>query len=464
MRKRTIFGGLFTLIISAGILVVAASSPISARTGSSSSSCDSSNACVQGTNRGSGAGVEGDTTSVSQTSFRAGLMGVDMANTSFTLPLNNVGTYGKSDFGAGIAGQTEHGFGVVATNSDFLVSAESKLRDDERLDFLCTGAIRGDDCAVVGSYNRSSRERSTAGLFDSKTGIGLVGATARVSKNVNFGAAGVFGDDSSLQAGTQNRGLEGDSQMGFGSIGFTFNASNSTGVTRAGVLGVDDSLDGGTLNVGVEAFAHGTGLLAFSDAPLAHGGSPQAPAVMAICAGGGPAFIANDGASSPSGDVASLDCAGNLIIAGSLVQGGSPLLKVNTPSGPVATYASRSTRPAIEDDGEAQMVNGFAQVAIDRAFSATINRGVSYLVFITPDGPNQGLYVANKTPGGFTVRENGNGRSSLTFDYRIVAAPADTPMRRLPSLAQTLADLRRPVSRSSGRATTFIVAKPISQP
>src|SRR5215472_17084456 len=134
MRMRTIFGGLFTPVISAGILVVAASSPISAKTGSSTSSCNSSSACVQGSNSGSGAGVEGDTTAASQTAFRAGLMGIDMANPSLTFPLNNVGAYGKSDFGAGVAGQTKHGFGVVATNSDFLVSAEGKLRDAERLD------------------------------------------------------------------------------------------------------------------------------------------------------------------------------------------------------------------------------------------------------------------------------------------------------------------------------------------
>src|SRR5215469_956850 len=460
MRTRTIFGGLFALTISTGLLITASSSPISARTSDSTSNCNSSSACVQGSNSGSGAGVEGDTTAASQTAFRAGLMGIDMANPSLTFPLNNVGAYGKSDFGAGVAGQTKHGFGVVATNSDFLVSAEGKLRDAERLDFICTGAIHGDDCAVVGSYNASSRERSTSGLFVSKTGIGLVGITDRTSNNVNFGAAGVLGQDTSLQGGTQNRGIEGDSQMGYGSLGFTFNASGTTGVSRAGVLGVDDSLDGGTLNVGVEAFAHGTGVLAFSDAPLAHGGSPQAPAIMAICGGGGPAFIANDGMSSPSGDVASLDCAGNLILAGSVVQGGSPLLKTNTPSGPVATYAARSTRPAIEDDGEAQMVNGYAQVAIDRAFGATIDRGVPYLVFITPDGPNQGLYVLNKTPSGFSVRENGSGRSSLTFDYRIVAAPADTPMRRLPSLSQALGDLRKPVHGAS-RVGSFPIAKPV---
>lgn len=464
MRKRTIFGGLFALVVISGVLIVAASSPISARTDGSSTSCNSSGPCVQGSNSGSGAGVEGDTTTAAQTVLHVGVMGVDSAGTSFTLPLNNVGAFGTSDFGAGVAGQTKHGFGVFATNDDFFLSAEKKIRNDERGDFICTGASSGSTCAVVGAYNASARERSTAGLFDSKTGIGAIGITSRTSDNVNFGASGVFGDDTSLQSGTQNRGLEGDSQAGFGSIGFTFNPSLSTGVARAGVLGVDDSFDAGTLNVGVEAFSRGTGMLAFTTAALAPNGSAQAPAVMAICAGGGPAFIANNGSSSPGGDVASLDCAGNLTIAGSLVQDGTPLIKTDTPSGPVATYAGRSTRPTIEDDGEAQMVDGSAQVAIDRAFSSTIDQRVPYLVFITPDGPNHGLYVTNKTPSGFAVRENDGGRSTLAFDYRIVAAPADTPMRRLPSLAQSLGDLRKPLRHGSSRPAQFSVPKPISKP
>jgi hypothetical protein len=33
----------------------------------------------------------------------------------------------------------------------------------------------------------------------------------------------------------------------------------------------------------------------------------------------------------------------------------------------------------------------------------------------------RGLYVANKTPAGFEVRELGGGTASIAFDYRIVA-------------------------------------------
>jgi hypothetical protein len=111
--------------------------------------------------------------------------------------------------------------------------------------------------------------------------------------------------------------------------------------------------------------------------------------------------------SSPGGDVASLDCSGNLILSGTVVQDGTPLIETSGQSGPKrVTFAGRSTRPTIEDDGEAQLVNGSARVTIDPTFGATIDRHTPYLVFITPDGPSQGLYVSDKSPDGFVVREN----------------------------------------------------------
>ena len=44
----------------------------------------------------------------------------------------------------------------------------------------------------------------------------------------------------------------------------------------------------------------------------------------------------------------------------------------------------------------------------------------------------RGLYVSLKTPSGFEVREAQGGRSSLPFDYRIVARPLDAANDRLP--------------------------------
>jgi hypothetical protein len=55
-----------------------------------------------------------------------------------------------------------------------------------------------------------------------------------------------------------------------------------------------------------------------------------------------------------------------------------------------------------------------------------------YYVFLTPLGDTRGLYVSIKTPTAFQVREVEHGRSSLEFDYRIVAHPLDADNDRLP--------------------------------
>jgi hypothetical protein len=54
----------------------------------------------------------------------------------------------------------------------------------------------------------------------------------------------------------------------------------------------------------------------------------------------------------------------------------------------------------------------------------------AYMVFITPEGDSNGLYVVNKTAAGFEVHENRAGRSTLAFSYRIVAKPfGEHPVR-----------------------------------
>ena len=42
-------------------------------------------------------------------------------------------------------------------------------------------------------------------------------------------------------------------------------------------------------------------------------------------------------------------------------------------------------------------------------------------LFLTPKGDNKGLYVTNQAPGSFEVHEAQGGRSTIGFDYRIVA-------------------------------------------
>jgi hypothetical protein len=88
----------------------------------------------------------------------------------------------------------------------------------------------------------------------------------------------------------------------------------------------------------------------------------------------------------------------------------------------VVAYAPRTTTQTIEDVGSGRLVNGQATVALDRTFADSIDLQAPYHVFLTPNGDTRGLYVANKTPTSFVVRETQGGRGTLLFDYRVVAA------------------------------------------
>jgi len=98
----------------------------------------------------------------------------------------------------------------------------------------------------------------------------------------------------------------------------------------------------------------------------------------------------------------------------------------------VTTYAPTVSQPTIEDFGEAQLVNGQTSVRLDPKFANVVDQMANYLVFITPEGDANTLYVTQKSMGGFTVRESRGGRSTLMFSYRIVAKPFGSREARLP--------------------------------
>jgi len=93
-------------------------------------------------------------------------------------------------------------------------------------------------------------------------------------------------------------------------------------------------------------------------------------------------------------------------------------------------YCMESTETYFEDFGEADLVGGSATVRIDDDFSSIV-RTNRYHVFITAYGDSGHLYVTNRTPRGFDVREHGTTRTNLRFAYRIVAPRGDVPEVRL---------------------------------
>jgi hypothetical protein len=97
----------------------------------------------------------------------------------------------------------------------------------------------------------------------------------------------------------------------------------------------------------------------------------------------------------------------------------------------VSTFGAQASAPTVEDTGTAQLVGGVASVSLDPAFAASIDSRSVYRVFVTPDGDTHGLYVASKSPRGFVVRESQGGRSSVGFDYRIVATSSGNAGKRM---------------------------------
>jgi len=95
------------------------------------------------------------------------------------------------------------------------------------------------------------------------------------------------------------------------------------------------------------------------------------------------------------------------------------------------TYGEQSTVPTMDDVGYAQLVDGSATVPLAADFRQTVD-GSRYMVFLTPHGDSNGLYVASESAAGFVVRESHGGRSTLAFDYRIVAQQYGAHGERLP--------------------------------
>jgi hypothetical protein len=120
------------------------------------------------------------------------------------------------------------------------------------------------------------------------------------------------------------------------------------------------------------------------------------------------------------------------IVQGNLtVIGGTKSAAVPHPDGSYRLlYCMESPESWFEDFGTGELRDGKAEVQLDPDFAAVVHSD-AYHVFLTPEGDSRGLYVTNKRPTGFEVREQQGGASSLTFSYRVVAKRKDIAGPRL---------------------------------
>jgi hypothetical protein len=357
-------------------------------------------------NSASGDGVYGSTEfpNGSTTGQVAGIVGVDSTTTGY---LND-----------GVVGVTTNGgYGVVGLSSNAPNPAGTPI--------AALGGVYG---SATGGYGVVGSSSSSYGVLgESATSDGVHGITS------SSGDSGVAG----IASGTSN-GVYGSSTGGWGGNFFSTSEYGLVGQTNssasyAGTYGGGNSAD----SYGVWGSNHGSGIGVYAL-------SATGDAIYARTSGGVGADIANSngngvvaqgsyigllgrapaGAStyplvltdSNSNDLFYVNGDGDVFYHGSLNT------FARTRSGLTASsFTPRVSSPTVEDVGSGQLVNGSAIVRIDPAVAAQMDQSTVYHVFLTPDGDTRGLFVAQKTPQGFVVRETQGGHGSLAFDYRVVA-------------------------------------------
>ena len=148
-----------------------------------------------------------------------------------------------------------------------------------------------------------------------------------------------------------------------------------------------------------------------------------------------PAFVAGAalfGPPSPGYVVASF--VGDVVINGAVHVTGAKGAAVALRDGSHrALYCVESPESWFEDFGRARLIRGKASVRLDRTFAQVVRTG-DYHVFLSPEGLSHGLYVSRQTRGGFEVREQHKGTSTVRFSYRIVARRKDIDVTRFKRL------------------------------
>jgi hypothetical protein len=298
---------------------------------------------------------------------------------------------------------------VIALSSLGIVRADLASPDKSKhKTFKCAD---GTACLTA-----ESTGTQTWGVYgESQYADGVHGVTSTIQGD--SGVAGI-----SLSKTGKGHGLYGDSTNGPGVVGISNCASSAScgkGNPYAGVYGTTNTSGA----YGVYGYStKGTGILAESNSP--------AYIALDALADASTTYIF-DGVNAATSNECSIDYDANLSCTGTV--SGSVLKREhrNSEGGRVVSYASESASQTIEDVGTGRLIDGVANVQIDPAF-ASVTDHKWYYVFLTPLGDTRGLYVSIKTPHAFQVRENERGRSSVEFDYRIVAHPIDGDGKRLP--------------------------------
>ncbi len=361
-----------------------------------------------------------------------------------------INTYSGSPGGVAIHGEANAGIGVRGTsvgNTGFYGASGSGNFVTPGVEGESTNNTGEDSAATFGlSYFNNSNENLGNGVIGYGASAGVLGLTYTANSSSNPSNFGVVGFDRSSSP-TYNAGVGGISNYGIGVLAESNGTPSLSEVSK--------------YPIGVYAVANNTsntpaaGVLTESTSAALVAKNPSVNSVVDLAT---PDFIIFGGiGNDTTKGTFEIDNFGNEELSGTLYTSKGTYVRTAGTSGTVRiAFGTRSTAPEIEDVGEGNLVNGRGVVVIDPALADTIDMHHAYHVFITPEGESNQLYVTQKTPGSFVVREAHGGRSTIAFDYRIVAKPHDENGDRLalapaivpPHIAGTFGSGRLPAPQS----------------
>ena len=380
---------------------------------------------------------------------------------------DDIGVLGQTNSGAGVQGQAAAGgYAVVGlSNTGWGVYGQTQSPTND--------GVLGENFATSGNAP------GVYGTSASTAGYGVYGA----------GAYGVYGADTTA-TGTGN-GVYGTSPNGFGVYGNStdgtgvYGYSSGTGVWGSGtegVLGIGG--DYGVLGAGEDFSNTGGGIYEGAGLWGDTGGASGAYFGVLATADSNTALLAANTDSSGAYPA--------MLVENFTTQTHNPVFQTSSPntysgsrhctidtsanltctgviSGVVqqvdgkqtAIYAMQSAENWLEDAGSGQLANGSVRIELDSAFAQTVNAGVEYHVFLTPNGDSRGLYVSRKTATSFEVHEQGGGASSIAFDYRIMAKRKGYETVRLEDLTERF---KQPAAAPQKKRPPLPSVKPRSVP
>lgn len=389
----------------------------------------------------SGNGVFGESTATSGITF--GVQGIDNSpsgvgvqglNNSTTGPANGIfgQTASSGDGAAGVVGTatpaTGHNFGVVGRTASTTAGASGVNGFASATSGVIYGTSGGTASTTNGAAGVSGIAFATTGAVlgvsgqtASTSGIGVSGS-ASAATGVTCGVCG--------QTNSTTNNASGVNGFASGKTGVVFGVAGNTSSTNGiGTSGSASALTGVAIGVsGGSASTSGIGVFGAANATSGntigvHGriSSPNGAAGQ-FWATNGTGLILQGISGAAFAQVFSVDASGNVTAKGNLKVSGTKSSVARLADGrEVALYAVESPENWFEDFGTARLQHGRTVVLIDSLFAQSVNAELDYRVFLTPTGNCHGLYVVQKSPTSFEVRELGRGRSNIAFDYRIVA-------------------------------------------